>query len=83
MFIKNLEIFQGILIGLSIFICSIILIIPIYFLYRYQKKIPINLNEEEIIKSSRITEELMRKSLQFAKTAEQVADHNQKRFSIK
>jgi sensor histidine kinase regulating citrate/malate metabolism len=30
-----------------------------------------------------IIEELMRKSLQLAKTAEKVADHNEKRFSLK
>jgi hypothetical protein len=39
--------------------------------------------EEEISDSPRIIGELMRKSLQLAKTAEKVADHHEKRFSLK
>jgi len=43
----------------------------------YQNEINLNNIETTIIG------ELMRKSLELAKTAEQVADHNEKRFSLK
>jgi hypothetical protein len=122
---NRVEIFRGILIGSSIFLCSILLIIAFYLLYRYRQKTIYfheNLNDKQInidfdeqfkkdnsnfhqIKeteeeinyplnnekkvnniertSPTIIEELMRKSLQLAKTAEKVADHNEKRFTLK
>jgi cbb3-type cytochrome oxidase subunit 3 len=114
MFKNRVEIIGVISIILSIIICSIVLIIGIYLLYRYRKKtiflnakqINVDLDEqfkkdnsnfdeikkreeeEEEINNSLKNEptiigELMRKSLQLAKTAEQVADHNEKRFSLK
>lgn len=94
MFINRSEILRGILIGSSVFLCSSILIITLYLLYRYRKESlkKENLNSIEIeqrnvsltnqIRSNSI-EELMRKSLQLAKTAEQVADDKQKRISLK
>ncbi len=111
---NHIEMIGGILIGSIVILCSIILIIAIYFLYRYRQKniflrqnfnekVETNLNhqekterndlivdqmtkpaeEEEISDSPRIIGELMRKSLQLAKTAEKVADHHEKRFSVK
>jgi hypothetical protein len=101
MFINRSEILRGILIGSSVFLCSSILIITLYLLYRYRKESlkKENLNSIEIeqrnvsltnqIRSnsiettSTIIEELMRKSLQLAKTAEKVADEKEKRISLK
>ena len=126
MFISLRAIRQGILIGSGIFLCSSILIISIYLLYRYRKnsfyfrqklnskQAKMNHNEEtktnnfkfhklkttkemndplvhlnhenrfnSIGTTPTIIEELMRKSLQLAKTAEKVADEKEKRISLK
>ncbi len=76
-----------ILIGLSVILCSIVFVITLYYLYhRYRQKHRLSLNEinksKEENNSPKILEELMRKSLELAKTAEKVADKNQKRFPI-
>ena len=73
-----------ILIGLSVILCSIILLITLYYLYNYYRKKNIkneNKSSEEN-SSPKIIEELMRKSLEFAKTAEKVADKNHKRLTL-
>jgi len=110
MFKNGIEIVREILIGSIVFVCSIVLIITFYLLYRYRQKTNLhfdqefkkqNLNINQIKRTKKeindllnnekqssniqttIIEELMRKSLQLAKTAEKVADHNEKRFSLK
>jgi len=96
MFINRSEILRGILIGSSVFLCSSILIITLYLLYRYRKEsVDFHRNEQRNVSltnqirsnsietTSTIIEELMRKSLQLAKTAEQVAEDKQKRISLK
>ena len=47
MFTHRGEIIRGILIGSGIFVCSIILFITVYFLYRYRKE-SFYLNKKEI-----------------------------------
>jgi hypothetical protein len=85
-----------ILIGSSVILCSILLLITLYYLYHhYRQKKNLSLknieelkttNVNQLIKqenhSPKITEELMRKSLELAKTAEKVADKNQKRLTL-
>jgi hypoxanthine-guanine phosphoribosyltransferase len=91
------EVFRGILIGSGVFICSLILLITIYLLYRYRREsfyfrqnlnddqqFKINKRDEEIIDpTSTVIQDLMRKSLELAKTAEKVADDKEKRITLK
>jgi hypothetical protein len=82
MSINRSDIIRGILIGCGVFICSILLLITLYLLYRYRRE-SFYFNdriEPENERRSTLIEQLMRKSLELAKTAEQVADDKEKRI---
>jgi predicted PurR-regulated permease PerM len=127
MIIDQHQVVRGVLVILTLFLCSILLILAFYFFYRYRRKsvrhsptninsiqkdlndqqesikdqssFPSKLQEEQIIDSlinvnkiirsnniertPRIIEELMRKSLELAKTAEKVADEKEKVLHLK
>ncbi|CAF1123866.1 unnamed protein product [Adineta steineri] len=97
MLINNIKIIQGIIIGLCVFLCSIILIITLYLLYRYRKEsndfqektnsniIEIKPNNYSVTNetTSTIIEDFMRKSLELAQTLEKVADEKEKGISLK
>jgi predicted Holliday junction resolvase-like endonuclease len=71
------------LIILSVILCLIILLITLYYLYNYYRKKKVNEKElKQENASPKIIEELMRKSFEFAKTAEKVADKNEKRLTL-
>jgi hypothetical protein len=113
MLIISDKLIRGILIGLTIYLCSLLLIVTLYLLYRYRKRLiysnrnnisedlnnkqefgfrfPSLIKEEEekkmkssnnIGRTSTIIEELMRKSLELAQTAEKVADEKEKKTNL-
>ena len=98
MFNNRSEIIRTTFIGLSILLCSIVLIITLYYLYHSRRKNlslienpPTNISKEneELKKpesqenvSPKLIEQLMRQSLELAKTAEKVADQNEKTLTL-
>ena len=80
----HIKLNKNLFISLIVILCSIIILIIIYFFYRYkQKQTKEIILEKENSNCPKLIDQLMRKSLELAKTAEQVADQHEKKFILK